>query len=153
MLPGSPLVFVDVKVEAVDGAENIVLSTPDIAYYRNKTDLTDEVVIPYIGEQSSIKVTFSSTADDSAIWVNVHGFDLAGNEYPLFNGTLIAIPPEPEPEPEEEPDRPGGIPGFSIEAVLVGVLLSLLLFWYSHRRAHSFSGFNLILALIDRYFI
>jgi len=29
--------------------------------------------------------------------------------------------------------KPGGIPGFGIEAVLMGVLLSVLLIWYSRR--------------------
>jgi hypothetical protein len=140
--PGAPLVIVDVKIVAVSGAEEVYLSVPDIAYYRNRTDLMDEVVIPYIGEQANVDVSFTSTADDSVLWVNIQGYDPAGNEYILFNGTFIASsPPEPEPvpqpepesEPEPEPESQDGIPGFDIETVLVGVLLGLVLIWYSHR--------------------
>jgi hypothetical protein len=39
--------------------------------------------------------------------------------------------PEPEPEPEEEPDKPDGIPGFGIESILMGVILSIFLIWIS----------------------
>jgi hypothetical protein len=142
--PGSPLVIVDVKVVTENGAEAIALSVTHFVYYRNRTDLMDEVVIPYIGEHTSLNVSFSSTAENPELWVIVQGFDLAGNEYLLFNETLIASsPPEPEPSPSPspspslspspKPDSPGGIPGFSIESVLVGVLLSVLLIWYSRR--------------------
>jgi hypothetical protein len=105
--PGSPLVLVDVKVLAVEGAKEVNLFVPYYTYYRNKTDLMDEVVIPYVGEQASINVSFSSTADDPVMWVNVQGYDLAGNEYTLYNGTLIASSSsEPEPEPEFPPLPP-----------------------------------------------
>jgi len=51
--------------------------------------------------------------------------------------TVIAPEPEPEPEPEEEPDKPGGIPGFRFESVLIGVVLSMLAMWLMSRRSVS----------------
>ena len=53
--------------------------------------------------------------------------DVAGNS--ITETVLVEVEAEPEPEPES----PGGIPGFNIEAVLAGVLLSVLLIWYSRR--------------------
>jgi len=47
--------------------------------------------------------------------------------------TVITPEPEPEPEPEEEPDKPGGIPGFGYESILIGLLLSTFLIWLSRR--------------------
>jgi len=41
--------------------------------------------------------------------------------------------PSPSPSPSPKPESPGGIPGFSIESVFVGVLLSVLMIWYSRR--------------------
>ena len=39
--------------------------------------------------------------------------------------------PDPEPEPEPEPESSGGIPGFTFEAVLAGLLVFVLLIRYS----------------------
>ncbi|EMR74231.1 Peptidase C11, clostripain [Thaumarchaeota archaeon SCGC AB-539-E09] len=58
--------------------------------------------------------------------------------------TVITPEPEPEPEPEEtepesgeEPDKPGGIPGFGFNSVLIGVVLSMLAMWLMSRRIVS----------------
>jgi len=44
-----------------------------------------------------------------------------------------ASAPEPSPSPSPKSESPGGIPGFSIESVFLGVLLSVLLIWFSRR--------------------
>ncbi len=143
--PGAPLVIVDVKVVAVEGAEDVNLSVPQFVYYRNRTDLMDEVVIPYIGEHTILNVSFTSTADDLSIWVNIQGYDPAGNKYLLFNGTMITLStpessplPEHEPEPEEETetdsDSNGGIPGYPFLSIWLAVLLVSLIFYLKQRQ-------------------
>ena len=36
--------------------------------------------------------------------------------------------PEPEPESKQEPDKPKGIPGFTIESIVIGMLLAVVFF-------------------------
>jgi hypothetical protein len=56
---------------------------------------------------------------------------------------------EPEPSPEdlvvnpggipskEEPDKPSGIPGFSHESILIGLVTSMLVMWLMSKRMTS----------------
>jgi hypothetical protein len=119
---GAPLVIVDVRAEALDGADLVNLTFPQIAYYRNRTGPVDQAIIPYIGKSTSIDVSFTPTADESTILLSVHGYDPAGNEYFLFNGTRTATLPEPVPET-----------GFET----LGAIACTLAIWLVLRRAAS----------------
>jgi hypothetical protein len=46
---------------------------------------------------------------------------------------------EPEPEPESEPEpeqqpKPGGIPGFTVESVILGLTVGAFILWMVQRR-------------------
>ena len=52
--------------------------------------------------------------------------------YDIETAREYEIEPEPEPEPET---KPGGIPGFTIESVILGLTVGAIILWMIQRRA------------------
>ena len=44
--------------------------------------------------------------------------------------------PEPSPEPEPAPETAGSIPGYPLEGILIGILVAMILLYFS-ARSHS----------------
>ena len=46
---------------------------------------------------------------------------------------IIKLNPIPQ-EPEPDPPSPGGIPGFSVDSILIGLVLGVIIIWLSRSR-------------------
>ena len=89
------------------------------------------------------EVLFEETSDypislfsEHSIPIQLTDESISIGELSVQNNTPEPSPshsPSPSLSPSPKPESPRGIPGFSIEAVLMGVLLSVLLIWYSRR--------------------
>lgn len=104
-------------------------------------DLEGNLLATLISPEPEIGAQFGYTVITDGNIVIVDELDAAVDEVRKAGKVHIFRPgeptteePEPEPEPEEEPDKPGGIPGFDLESVLAGLIVSILAMWLMSRR-------------------
>ena len=92
--------------------------------------LDDELIIHVEDEAPEFDVfsTFRFEASSGPEIDNVVVLDT----YDIETAREYEIEPEPEPEPET---KPGGIPGFTIESVILGLTVGAIILWMIQRRA------------------
>ena len=106
----------------VDSLEVKVDDGNELAYDQDPQSSTRFSVEIFLRDMSPTKVKVRSHCTD-------HGW----STWKVLELEVEAL----ELEPEEEPETPGGIPGFSIESSLIGVVFSIMVMWLMSRRLSS----------------
>jgi hypothetical protein len=121
-----------ISIEPVDVDFTRELKVSSIEFHHNYTD--------YVEKGYYVEHDFNIIGEIPDPPVNPYFVDFSREEQPPTDTETEPSPsptqsPEPElsPSPSPKPESPGGIPGFPIEAIFMGMLLGVLLIWYSRR--------------------